>query len=525
LTNTTKITVTLVVPILKLSFFYKFLETHLKTNKNHGEGMNEATLNKQVRISTYDRKLLQSKIVHIGFGAFHRAHQALYTDETLEKKPSNWGICEVNLFGGEALIQQLREQNHRYLVAEKGSDETVIKMVNSITESLHPALDGQESILEKMAESQVAIVSMTITEKGYCIDPASGHLDKNNPLIQHDLQSPHKPNSAIGYIVEALARRKQRGLKAFTVMSCDNVQENGHIAQAAILDFSALINPELAVWIKENATFPCTMVDRIVPAATEETLNEIALLAGKKDLCAIACEPFRQWVIEDNFVAGRPDWNIAGAEFVKDVIPYEEMKLRMLNGSHSFLAYLGYLGNYQHISDTMINDDYRHAALELMIAEQSTTLNMPKGTDLEAYAQHLIDRFSNPSLKHQTYQIATDGSQKLPPRFCESLRHHRKLNNMPQGLTLGIAAWMVYVGGKDESGQPIVVNDPLQTTFADISKQFNTPQATVQALLSIDSIFTRDLAEDKLLVETLTQYYELIIENGARKTLSILKKH
>ena len=202
--------------------------------------------------------------------------------------------------------------------------------------------------------------------------------------------TPHEPKSAIGYIVEALRLRRERGINAFTVMSCDNVQENGHIAKAAVLGFANLLDKDLAQWIESNVTFPCTMVDRIVPAATNETLNEIAELAGAYDPCAIACEPFRQWVIEDNFVQGRPDWDVAGAEFVEDVVPFEEMKLRMLNGSHSFLAYLGYLGGYAHISDTMTNPDYRKAAFDMMIKAQAITLNMPEGTDLEGYA-HSID--------------------------------------------------------------------------------------------------------------------------------------
>lgn len=382
------------------------------------------TLFSQLKQPEYLRSQLKSRIVHLGFGAFHRAHQALFTNEMLEKTQSDWGICEINLFGGEALIEQLRIQDHLYTVAEKGAEKTNVKLIGAVNESLHPELDGKEAVINKMVEEQVAIVSMTITEKGYCADPATGRLDKNNALIQHDLSNPHSPSSAIGYIVEALRIRREKGVKPFTVMSCDNVQENGHVARAAILDFANLLDQELAGWIEANVTFPCTMVDRIVPAATEETLAEIAQLVGHEDPCGIACEPFRQWVIEDKFVNGRPEWDLAGAEFVQDVVPFEEMKLRMLNGSHSFLAYLGYLGGYAHISDTMTNTDYRKAAFDMMIKAQAPTLSMPAGTDLEAYATLLIERFSNPSLKHQTWQIAMDGSQKIAQRMGGSLRHH-----------------------------------------------------------------------------------------------------
>ncbi len=256
-----------------------------------------------------------------------------------------------------------------------------------------------------MARPQTAIVSLTVTEKGYCADAASGQLDLNNPLIKHDLENPTAPKSAIGYIVEALRLRREKGLKAFTVMSCDNVRENGHVAKVAVLGLAQARDPQLAAWIEENVTFPCTMVDRIVPAATPETLQEIADQLGVYDPCAIACEPFRQWVIEDNFVNGRPDWDKVGAQFVADVVPFEMMKLRMLNGSHSFSAYLGYLGGYETIADTMTNPDYRKAAFALMMQEQAPTLSMPEGTDLNAYATLLIERFSNPSLRHRTGRL------------------------------------------------------------------------------------------------------------------------
>ncbi len=281
-----------------------------------------STLPNTVLRPDYDRSALQSRIVHLGFGAFHRAHQALFTNEMLSKTNTDWGICEINLFGGEDLIESLRAQDHLYTVAEKGAESTDVKLIGSVTESLHPNLDGIEAVLEKMAEPQVAIVSMTITEKGYCADPATGKLDRNNALVIADLANPTQPKSALGYIVQALKIRRERGLTPFTVMSCDNVQENGHVAKAAIIEFAQLLDPELCDWIETHVTFPCTMVDRIVPAATEETLTEIAELLGCEDPCGIACEPFRQWVIEDNFVAGRPDWNVAGAEFVEDVVPY-----------------------------------------------------------------------------------------------------------------------------------------------------------------------------------------------------------
>lgn len=481
-----------------------------------------STLPNTVLRPDYDRSALQSRIVHLGFGAFHRAHQALFTNKMLSKTNTDWGICEINLFGGEDLIESLRAQDHLYTVAEKGAESTDVKVIGSVTESLHPSLDGIETVLEKMAEPQVAIVSMTITEKGYCADPATGKLDKNNPLVIADLANPTQPKSALGYIVQALKIRRERGLTPFTVMSCDNVQENGHVAKAAIIEFAQLLDPELRDWIETNVTFPCTMVDRIVPAATEETLTEIAELLGCEDPCGIACEPFRQWVIEDNFVAGRPDWNVAGAEFVEDVVPYEEMKLRMLNGSHSFLAYLGYLGGYHHISDTMTDAGYRKAAFDMMMKSQAPSLTMPEGTDLEGYATLLINRFTNPSLKHKTWQIAMDGSQKIPQRMGGSLRFHLEQGSDFSWLATAIAGWMRYVSGVDEQGNEIDVRDPMADTLRQICDQHGLNVSVVPALLAVEAIFPAELGQNQQVIDAVSSAYQSLIEHGAVATVAAL---
>ncbi len=470
----------------------------------------------------YQRSKIKPKMIHLGFGAFHRAHQALYTDELLSKNDSDWGYCEVNLFGGEQLIQQLRQQNHLYTVMEKGADKTTAHVVGSVCQSLHPNLDGAQGILLEMADPIVNIVSMTITEKGYCIDPITGQLDTDNELIKHDLAQPSEPKSAIGYIVEALRLRRQHGIAPFTVMSCDNLQENGRVAKAAVLGFARLMNNDLADWISANVTFPCTMVDRIVPAATQETLQDIQQLLGVADPCGIACEPFRQWVIEDNFVAGRPDWDLVGAQFVEDVVPYEEMKLRMLNGSHSFLAYLGYLGGYEHISDTMADAGFRKAALDMMLKTQAPSLTMPEGTDLQAYASLLIERYSNPALKHRTWQIAMDGSQKIPQRLGGSLQFHLEHGTDFKWLAAGIAGWMVYVSGKDEQGNSIEVSDPMAAMLKEVCDAHGKDISVVPALLCIETIFPTQIGRHPKVIEAVTTAYQSLIDHGAKATVAAL---
>ncbi|CTU55949.1 fructuronate reductase [Escherichia albertii] len=472
---------------------------------------------------SWDHSRLESRIVHLGCGAFHRAHQALYTHHLLESTDSDWGICEVNLMSGNdrVLIENLKKQQLLYTVAEKGAESTELKIIGSMKEALHPEIDGCEGILNAMARPQTAIVSLTVTEKGYCADAASGQLDLNNPLIKHDLENPTTPKSAIGYIVEALRLRREKGLKAFTVMSCDNVRENGHVAKVAVLGLAQARDPQLAAWIEENVTFPCTMVDRIVPAATPETLQEIADQLGVYDPCAIACEPFRQWVIEDNFVNGRPDWDKVGAQFVADVVPFEMMKLRMLNGSHSFLAYLGYLGGYETIADTMTNEDYRKAAFALMMQEQAPTLSMPEGTDLNAYATLLIERFSNPSLRHRTWQIAMDGSQKLPQRLLDPVRLHLKNGGSWRHLALGVAGWMRYTQGVDEQGNAIDVVDPMLAELQKINAQYQGAER-VKALLGLSGIFADDLPQNADFVGAVTTAYQQLCERGARASVAAL---
>lgn len=472
---------------------------------------------------SWDNTRLESRIIHLGCGAFHRAHQAVYTHHLLEVTEGDWGLCEVNLMSGngQQLIENLKKQRLLYTVVEKGAESTEYKIIGAINEVLHPKTDGIDAVLEAMARPQTAIVSLTVTEKGYCIDAASGQFDINNPLIQNDLANPYSPSSAIGYIVEALRLRREQGLKAFTVMSCDNLRDNGHSAKAAVLGLALARSPELAEWIEANASFPCTMVDRIVPAATPDTLQEIADKLGVFDPCAIACEPFSQWVIEDNFVNGRPDWDKVGVQFVADVVPFEMMKLRMLNGSHSFLAYLGYLGGYETISATMEAPAYRKAAFSMMLQEQAPTLSMPEDIDLGAYAASLIERFSNPALCHRTWQIAMDGSQKLPQRMLDSVRFHLTQGSNWQHLALGVAGWMRYTLGVDEKGQPIEVVDPLSAEFQRINQQYQGVDR-VAALLTLTAIFGQDLPQNTAFVSAVTQAYQKLITQGAHACVNDL---
>lgn len=476
-----------------------------------------APLPEGVLTPRYDRQQLQTRIVHFGFGAFHRAHQALLTDRVLNAQGGDWGICEISLFSGDRLMSQLREQNHLYTVLEKGANGNQAIIVGAVKECLNAKLDSLATIIEKFCEPQVAIVSLTITEKGYCIDPATGSLDVSNPCIIHDMQHPTEPHSAPGILVEALHRRRERGLSPFTVLSCDNIPDNGHVVKNAVLGIAEKRAAELAAWIQQHVSFPGTMVDRIVPAATEESLDEITRELGVADPCAISCEPFIQWVIEDNFVAGRPQWEVAGVQMVDDVLPWEQMKLRMLNGSHSFLAYLGYLAGFQHISDCMQDSAFREAAYRLMMNEQAPTLRITN-VDLSRYAASLIERFANPALKHRTWQIAMDGSQKLPQRMLEGIREHLARGSDWPLLALGVAGWMRYVSGVDDAGATIDIRDPLSEKIR-LLVESSSDAERVSALLSLQEVFGTDLVKNPLFVQAIEQAWRRIAQHGAHQAV------
>ncbi|GMQ37849.1 fructuronate reductase [Enterobacter asburiae] len=471
----------------------------------------------QIQQPRYDRAQLRSRIVHFGFGAFHRAHQALLTNRVLNEKGGDWGICEISLFSGDVLMSQLRAQDHLFTVLEKGAEGNEAIIVGAVHECLNAKLDSLPAIIEKFCEPQVAIVSLTITEKGYCIDPATGKLDLHNARIIHDLENPSEPHSAPGILVEALHRRRERGLPAFTVLSCDNIPDNGHVVKNAVLGMAQKRSAALSEWIDSHVSFPGTMVDRIVPAATDASLAEITDALGVEDPCGISCEPFIQWVVEDNFVAGRPEWEVAGVQMVQDVLPWEQMKLRMLNGSHSFLAYLGYLAGYAHINECMEDAAFREAARRLMLDEQAPTLRI-KDVDLTAYADSLLERFANPALQHRTWQIAMDGSQKLPQRMLDGIRVHLERKTPWPLLALGVAGWIRYVSGTDDRGNAIDVRDPLSDKIRTMVNASSDAER-VNALLGLSEIFGHDLAQNSAFVEAVSQAYQRITRHGARQAV------
>lgn len=453
-------------------------------------------------------------IVHLGPGAFFRAFNAIYSQDAMDHSGGDWGIVAVSLRSPTAR-DQLRPQGGAFTSVSLGPDGADYRQIESIVDVL-VAPEDPAAVVAAMSDPAIKIVSLTITEKGYCHAPSTGRLNLDHPDIQHDLANPATPRSAPGFIVEALASRRAAGTKGFTVLSCDNLPSNGHLAREIILSLAAERDSGLADWIAENVPFPATMVDRITPATTDRDVAGLAQAQGIYDPACVNHEPFRQWVIEDSFADGHPAWDVGGAQFVRDVEAHENMKLRCLNGTHSALAYLGYLGGYETISDTVSDPAYAAFCQNLWAREILPAVEKPEGEDLNAYTAALLDRYRNPSIRHRTWQIAMDGSQKLPQRILGTLSAGLAEGRDCSGLILVVAAWMRYVGGVDEAGQPIDVKDPLADKLRAASDSAVDPAGKVAALLAVEDVFEAGLAANPEFRSSVTQAFEGLCENGAR---------
>lgn len=486
------------------------------------KALSHATLSElpgHVRKPTHDSSKLETGIVHLGLGAFHRAHQAVYTDDVLQSGDLRWGIVGASLRAADTR-DALRSQNWLYTTAEADQSGERLRIVGSLKDVL-VAPENPAALLSTMCQPSVKIVSLTVTEKGYCHDPATSELNESHPDIQHDLANPAAPRSAPGFIARAIEMRRKSNLAPFTVLCCDNLPANGHTVRKVVSRLGALQSPDLGAYIENEISFPSTMVDRIVPATTEQDRTRIAAALGVQDNWPVMTEVFTQWVIEDHFPSGRPDW---AATFVSDVAPFETMKLRLLNGSHSCIAYLGYLAGHETVAAAMQDADFAGFVRRLMDEEAAPTLKVPGGTDVEGYKTALINRFHNPALRHRTWQIAMDGSQKLPQRLLGTARDRLKTGASIDCVALGVAAWMRYVTGVDEKGQPIDVRDPLGNELrrrADAAGLVASQLAP--ALLSIEKIFGTDLAANQRFVGTVTAALDQLITHGASNTLKKMK--
>lgn len=468
----------------------------------------------------YNPKDHEVGIVHIGAGAFHRAHQAVYTDDALAKFGGDWRILGVSLRSAET-ARALNAQSGRYHVVIRSDQQKApeFRMIGAVAGVL-AAQDGIDPIVTALIDPKVKIVSLTITEKGYAVDRQTGALDLSDPLIAADLSTPQAPQSAIGLIARALHLRQQLGHSAFAVLSCDNVPDNGRLLRSAVLGFARKVDPDLATWIADHARFPCTMVDRITPACTPALMQETRDFTGLDDRAPIETEPFSQWVIEDDFCNGRPAWDEVGVLMVEDVAPFEKMKLRMLNGAHSLLAYAGFLSGHTYVRDVM-NDPMLSQLVARHIKAAAATLAPLEGIDFAAYGEALLQRFRNPNIAHETYQIAMDGSQKMPQRIFEPALIAIAQGGNTDTFAFAAAAWIRYLMGHSDGTQTYALRDPREAELARLCTICDgDAEALVAGVFDLPNLLPIELASRASFQKAVLRYLNQMSATGMRSAIA-----
>ncbi len=476
---------------------------------------NLAQISQTAQIPEYDRSKIKCGIMHMSIGGFHRSHQAVYVDNLLSQGSKDWGICAIGLMPqDQENIQKLQAQGNLYTVLERNSESDVARVVGSIIETIH-APSSPQKVLERLADEDIRILSLTVTEKGYCYDNKS-NLDFENALIKQDLSDLTSPKTALGYIVSGLKERKDNNKVPFTVMSCDNLPGNGHLTRKLVLQFADKIDSELSTWVKENVSFPNSMVDRITPVTTDDIIQTIRTKFQIEDAWPVVCEDYIQWVLEDNFCNGRPEWEKAGVQLVEDVDPYEKMKVRLLNGSHSALAYISYLKGYRKVDEAMADPLIRNFVRSYMDQDITPTVPNVPGINLEDYKDKLIERFSNPAISDQVQRLAEDGSQKIPNAILPCILHQLNNNGSTKFSILALACWFRYLTAVDEELKPIEINDPLSARLTASAKL--DKEAPIH-LLGIEEIFGNKLPQNDNFVKSLSACMHEVRRQGVEKCL------
>jgi mannitol 2-dehydrogenase len=483
--------------------------------------LNAETLSSlSIPVPEYDRSAVTAGIVHFGVGGFHRAHQAMYVDQLMRQgKALDWGICGVGVMPFDLKMRDaMVSQDCLYTLVVKdprgGWEPTVI---GSIVEYLY-APDDPDAVVEKMADPATRIVSLTVTEGGYNFHPVTGKFDDTNPAVQADLAPGAIPATTFGLITEALVRRRERGIEPFTIMSCDNIQGNGHVAQEVFSAFARLRDPELGDWVESNVRFPNSMVDRITPVTTDEDRAQISERFGVEDAWPVVCEPFTQWALEDNFSLGRPAFSDVGVQVVPDVEPYELMKLRLLNASHQGLCYFGYLAGYRLVHEVAQDPLFANFLLDYMNLEATPTLAPVPGIDLDAYKVKLIERFSNDAVRDTVARLCAESSDRIPKWVLPVIRENVAAGRDVTRSAAVVASWARYAEGVDEQGQPIQVVDRLADQLTTIAaRQREEPLAFV----SNRELFG-DLVDHPEFTEPYLEALSSLHERGARATLEAL---
>ncbi|ONF44319.1 mannitol dehydrogenase [Marinobacter lutaoensis] len=479
-----------------------------------------ARLPARVLRPVYDRRRVRQGIVHIGVGGFHRAHQAIYTEQLLQQgQAMEWGICGAGLRPEDrAMREALVSQDYLYTLYELGdSADTRIQVVGAIGDFLL-ADEDRPGLIARLASPQTRIVSLTITEGGYCTDDDTGEFLADLPAIRHDLAHPEAPTTVFGFLAEALARRRAAGVAPFTVMSCDNLPHNGRVARNALLGFARRRDPALGDWIAEHVCFPNSMVDRITPTTSDAHRRRLQAETGIEDAWPVVAEPFSQWVLEDRFCDGRPAWETVGVQFTDDVTPYEDMKIGLLNGGHQALAYLGALLGHRYAHETMQDRQLRDYVRAYMDRDVTPGLKPVPGIDLTAYKDTLIQRFANVAIGDQISRIGYDGSSRLPKFVVPTLMRQIDTGAPLARTALIFAAWVQYQRAVDEQGRPFTVGDPRAEQVAQATRP---GPDQVERVLALEPVFGRKIPACPAFVDAFRRQLERLQTLGVRRTLAL----
>ena len=478
-------------------------------------------LHEEVRRPAYDRSEVTASIVHFGVGGFHRAHEAMYVDALMnDGKALEWGLCGVGALPHDRrIIDTLRAQDGLYTLVVKHADgRREPRVIGSIVEVMF-APDDPHAVVDRLADDQTRIVSLTITEGGYLVNQVTGEFDAEDASIQADLTADFAggdtPTTVFGFIVAGLDRRRRDGRAPFTVMSCDNLPDNGDVARRMICAFARHRDPELADWMEAEVAFPNCMVDRITPVTAPEDIAGLADDFGVADGWPVVCEPFTQWVLEDRFGQGRPPFEDAGVQMVDDVMPYELMKLRLLNASHQALCYLGYLSGYRYAHEVCRDPLFARFLLSYMEREGSPTLPEVPGVDLDAYRHQLVERFANPEVRDTLARLCAESSDRIPKWLVPVIKDNLRDGGQVELSALVVASWARYAEGVDEQGEPIEVVDRLKDrVMAAAAKREDDPLAFLR-----DRDLFDDLADDERFTAAYTTALDSLHRNGARATV------
>ena len=475
------------------------------------------TLQPGVSRPAYDRSRVKTGIVHFGTGGFHRAHQAMYVDQLMNAgKGLDWGICGVGVMPADQRMRDaLISQDCLYTLVTKHPDGKYnARVIGSIVGYLY-APDDPEQVIELMAAPGTRIVSLTITEGGYNFHHVTGEFDYDNPAVARDLAGTEAPSTVFGLTVEALRRRRERGIAPFTIMSCDNIQSNGDVARKMISAFALRKDKELGEWVLKNVAFPNAMVDRITPVTAPEDIEQVKQRFGFDDAWPVVCEPFTQWVLEDHFPLGRPAFEEVGVQVVDDVVPYELMKLRLLNASHQALTYFGYLAGYRYAHEVTQDPLFESFLLNYMEREGSPTLQALPGVDLDLYRRTLIERFANPEVRDTLARLCAESSDRIPKWLLPVVRANLASGGEIRRSAAVVASWARYAEGVDEQGQAINVVDNMKDKLMQVAAGNRT---NITAFIENREVFG-DLCDDERFVSAYKEALESLYAVGALETV------